>query len=83
MNMQTTLQLAIGTLLLFLVLMLASLTTSLLFKFLSQRLSRGVLSSWLADNESAVAVSVWAAVAIATYFLGPQLLLFLLNRAGH
>jgi hypothetical protein len=83
MNIQTTLQLAIGTLLLFLVLMLSYLTTSLLFKFLSQRLSRGVLASWLADKESAVAVSVWAAVAIATYFLGPQLLLFLLNSAGH
>lgn len=75
--MPTYLNLASGTLLLFLVLMLSSLSTSLVLKLLSARLSRGVLGHWLADNESSVVVTVWAAVALATYFLGPRLLMFL------
>lgn len=80
--MNTSLHLASGILLLFLVLMLASLTTSLLLRLLGKRLSGTVLGGWLADNEASLAVSIWAALALASYFLGPPLLMLLLAEGG-
>ncbi len=80
--MTTPLQLASGILLLFLVLMLAYLTSSLVLKLLSERLSRGALGGWFADNETSLAVSIWAAVALASYFLGPRLLMLVLGDGG-
>jgi len=80
--MNTYLNLASSTLLLFLVLMLTSLSTSLILRLLQDRLSHSQLASWLAENETAVTVSVWAAAALATYFLGPHLLMFMLAQAG-
>lgn len=80
--MNTYLNLASGTLLLFLVLMLASLSTSLVLKWLGGRRFRGDLGHWLADNESSVLAAVWAAVAVSAYFLGPRLLMSLATQAG-
>ncbi len=80
--MNTYLNLASSTLLLFLVLILASLSTSLLLRVLNHRLSGSQMGDWLTENETSVAVSIWAVVALTSFYLGPRLLMYLMAHAG-
>ncbi len=72
--MTAPLDIAAGALLLFLMLVLASLASSLVLRLLGERLRHPAWAGWLADNETALLAAVWAGLALAAYYLGPRLM---------